>query len=211
MAKRKDPKDLSDAYRKRLESYARRNPGASRSAAAGKAKKAPAPSPEPSRRERQTPEPKAPRGPKLPKEPSGKRRTKDPSDWTPAYRKRIENFLRKNPDASLEEARGHKIATPDDEENPSDLEWTLWSQRRKLGNISVLEALGQLPPETAEKGRQILKAMIRETRIMYEETPVGTTGYYDAQDKLKALYKRLEALGLVARSGDILKGDVGYH
>jgi type II secretory pathway component HofQ len=211
MAKRKDPKELSPAYRKRLESYERRNPGASRSAAAGKAKKAPEPRPEPSRRERPAPEPKASRTPKAPKEPSGKRRTKDPSEWTPAYRKRIENFLRKNPDASLEEARGHKIGAPNDEENPSDLEWAIWSQRRKLGNLSVLEALGQVDSATAEKGRQILKAMIKETTIMFEQTPAGTTGYYDAQDKLKALYKRLEALGLVARSGDIMKGDVGYH
>ena len=217
IAKRKDPSQWSEAYRKRIESYERRNPGASRSAAAGKAKKtepqaAPPKIPKsakPPKSSRDSKPSTATKPAKTPKAPSGGRRTKDPADWSPAYRKRIENFLKKNPDASLAEARGHKLEDPADDD--SELEWTLWSQKRKLGNISLLEALDNMDSEKAREGRQILKAMIRETELMYSVYPAGTTGYYDSQDKLKALYKRLERLGLVNRSGDIVKGDVGYH
>lgn len=35
-------------------------------------------------------------------------RKKSPSEWSPAYRKRIESYLRRNPDATIQEARGYK-------------------------------------------------------------------------------------------------------
>jgi hypothetical protein len=217
MAKRKDPSQWSEAYRKRIESYERRNPGASRAEAAGKAKK---PAPEPSKPTRAKPPkpsnaprdagPKIPKAPKRTKEPSGNRRTKDPSEWTPAYRKRIESFFRRNPDGTLTEAR--RGAQSRDIENMSELEVTIWSQKIKLSNIDLREAVGNLSSDEARQARSILKQMIRETTLMFEVYPVGTTGYYDQQDKLKALYKRLKALGLVDQSGDINhRGDVGYH
>ncbi len=214
MAKRKDPKDLSPAYRKRLESFERRNPGAPRKAATRSAKawkeeqaKTPSPSKTSTTPKGSTSRPKIP---KAPREPSGNRRTKTPDEWSPAYKKRIESFFRRNPDGTLTEAR--RGLESQDISNLSELEITVWSQKVKLGNIDLKEAVGAIDSDTARQGRSILRQMIKETTIMFEVHPVGTTGYYDQQDKLKALYKRLKALGLVDQSGDINnRGDVGYH
>lgn len=67
-------------------------------------------------------------------------------------------------------------------------------------------------PEAA-KALKIIEKMKRETEKMWtmKTRRPGTEGYYDSQSTLRALYKKLEALGLVSRSGDIVSGDVGYH
>ncbi len=185
------------------------------------------------------------------------------------YSQRVESKARRNPDATLAEARGHKppplpeTATNAEKqkralqewasalslqqktgritggqvkeaqrilrqmsrevskmekrgkgklgETPSDLEWTLWSQQQKERQLQAENLLGRMPDKTKERAGKILQRMQEVTKNMWEKHPPGKPSYYRDQERLAALYKRLEKLGLVHRTGDILQGDVGYH
>lgn len=74
---------------------------------------------------------------------------------------------------------------------------------------AVVRRAGENP--VAEKALKILDRMQEVTKNMWEKHPPGKPSYYRDQERLAALYKRLEKLGLVHRTGDILQGDVGYH
>ena len=95
----------------------------------------------------------------------------------------------------------------------SSLEWTKWSQEQKSREVRVKELQANLDPAAAAKAQKILAKMHEETEKMWsmKTRRPGTSGYYKSQDRLKALYKRLEKMGLVNRTGDIIAGDVGYH
>lgn len=93
----------------------------------------------------------------------------------------------------------------------SSLEWELWSQQQKEREISLKELTNPRTKTKSEKAKKIIQRMQKVTEKMWTTYPVGTPEYYDYQDKLAGLYKRLENLGFVARTGDIVKGDVGYH
>lgn len=194
---------------------------------------------------------------------------KSPSEWSPAYRKRIEAKLAKNPDISLAEARGHKPKPPAQDapdtaklkyalrekqgnirlrekmgyidkaqadaanailkemekqakgmekeikkgtiEGPSSLEWTLFSQQQKEKELEFKQLTTPRTKTKTEKGKKIVQQMQKITEKMWTKAPAGTQEYYDYQDRLAKLYKRLENLGFVARTGDIVNGDVGYH
>jgi hypothetical protein len=139
---------------------------------------------------------------------------------SPGYVERLKKFFAKNPDATLTEARRGKLSTeaedkglvnPEEGEGASDLEWTIWSQKRKEGNIRMRESLGEITVTQANSAIKILREMQKETTLMFEKYPANTPEYDDCQDKLKALYKKLKALGFVNNTGDIVHGAVGYH
>lgn len=96
---------------------------------------------------------------------------------------------------------------------PSSLEWTKWSQEQKQRELTVGALLGNVDPKAEAKAQKLLEKMKTETDKMWtmKTRRPGTTGYYKAQDRLAALYDKLEALGFVHRTGDITAGDVGYH
>lgn len=96
---------------------------------------------------------------------------------------------------------------------PSSLEWTKWSQEQKQRELQAGNLLGTVDPKAEAKAQKILERMKTETEKMWtmKTRRPGTTGYYKAQDRLAALYDKLEALGFVHRTGDITAGDVGYH
>jgi hypothetical protein len=215
---RKDPSELSEAYRKRIERGEAQ--GKTRSEAGGHAKKAPKEKvvKEPKQKEPKQQKPKQTKTKtkkekvaKTPKPSGGGRKKKEFHELSPSYQKRILKYLESHPDASLSEARGHAPRKEKEDEKTEDLEWVIWSQKRKLGNLTVKQRFEGLPKETADEARKILNKMIKLTTEMYEKYPFGTTGYYDCQDKLKPLYKKLRALGVLANKGDIEHGDVGYH
>lgn len=96
---------------------------------------------------------------------------------------------------------------------PSSLEWTKWSQEQKQREIQAGALLGNVDPKREAKAQKILEKMKTETDKMWtmKTRRPGTTGYYKAQDRLAALYDKLEALGFVPRTGDLTAGDIGYH
>lgn len=98
-------------------------------------------------------------------------------------------------------------------DKPSDLQWTKWSQQQKSREVQAKELLNKLPQNKAEQAQKILTKMQEETEKMWSMRTrrPGTPGYYKSQERMRKLYARLEKLGLVSRSGDIIAGDVGYH
>lgn len=95
----------------------------------------------------------------------------------------------------------------------SSLEWTKWSQEQKQRELQANNLLGKIDPKAESKAQKILEKMKSETDKLWtmKTRRPGTTGYYKAQDRLAALYDKLEALGFVHRTGDLTAGDVGYH
>lgn len=100
---------------------------------------------------------------------------------------------------------------------PSELEWHMFSQKQKDKELQYKAIMGEMPESTSEEARQLIKEMQKETKAMWAKYPPrnkdGTRNpaYYDAQDRMAAIYNQLEALGVVNRTGDILHGDIGYH
>lgn len=122
-----------------------------------------------------------------------RRRGKPIEEWSPAYRRRIENYLRRNPWATLSDARGHKKTPPPDKDM---LELTKWNLQQKRDSVHIREKLGLITREEADKRRHLIDQMVKGTeRIWAKEIP-GTSSYNKERKKLSRIYKEMDAAGM---------------
>jgi hypothetical protein len=139
---------------------------------------------------------------------------KDPSQWTEAYRHRIERFLEKNPTASLAEARGHKAPRPPEPNLPHQkVVWretiTHLTNKDLLSNISLRERLGKIGHVQAEKDRAVLQRFDRLVEKSRHQK-VGSDAFFRTQDQMKRAYATLEKRGYVSEA-DRKAGKFFYH
>ena len=199
---RKDPAQWSDSYRKRIESKFAKNPDISLAEARGHKPKAPAK--------------EAKDSVKLAynlREKAGNIRLRErlgkiEPDRAKEADKILKDMLKQA--KQLDKIEGKVVGF-------SSLEWELKSQQIKEKEIILKAVTGDIDLREADTARSIINEMQVLTESMWDLVPPGgkvpaSTAKYDSiQDRLRELYRQLEELGLVNRTGDITKGDIGYH
>lgn len=159
-------------------------------------------------------------------------RAKDPSQWTPAYRQRMENAYAKNPFATKTEARRGANSKEAKAERIYNIEYEVkgrteikgdevsgeWSQERtqgnikaKLSNVKFREELGVISHKEADEARSKLKEMGQTIKDQYEKYAVGSRAYTKANDRIKELYLDLYTNGFIGDPGDDEWGEIYYH
>lgn len=134
-------------------------------------------------------------------------RKKPPSEWTEAYRKRVERKLRENPFLTASEATGRKRKTPPPD---ADEETLSKFQIRKLrDNQELRRDLGLIDREAANQNIKALDALKKEITLIYEKFPPGTRAYYKHEEEAKRLYWDLAASGVLPAGKP--EGVIYYH
>jgi len=121
---------------------------------------------------------------------------KSPSEWSPAYRQRIERFLEKNPYATLDEARGHKKPPPviPQGDYPAQAKHRLDTI---VKNLNLREKLGKLSPADADKSRKAIAEIKSSVKKLDEKLIPGTKDYYLEKKRANDRYHQLRDKGLI--------------
>ncbi len=145
-------------------------------------------------------------------------RAKTPDQWTPAYRKRMERVFANNPYATKTEARrgaNSKEAVAEREKSKIDQDdyqaQTQANIKAKMSNVTLRQELGVISASEASEVQAKLKTMGGDIDALYSKLIVGTRAYDAMQDKIKAEYWDLYAMGYLDGGDDDPFGDIFYH
>ncbi|HSW57585.1 MAG TPA: hypothetical protein VLH15_04235 [Dehalococcoidales bacterium] len=137
---------------------------------------------------------------------------KNPSDWSPSYRKRIESYVRRNPfTATLDAARGHPKPEPYFMGH-QETEKTAHALKKLEQNIELktkLQIISKKEEASAKKRIERLKKSITKSRRKKSDTPE-----HEKQKEItKKHYDALVKKGILNpdRENDPIASAIFYH
>lgn len=141
-------------------------------------------------------------------------RAKSPSEWSPAYRKRMERVFANNPFATKTEARrGANSKEALKERLPefnghNQQDRTKQAIKNKLSNLKFREELGQISSKEAKDVAAKIKDLQKDIDYQYEKLVPGTNAYRKANEKIHAKWHELADMGYMDEDDP---SEVWYH
>lgn len=136
---------------------------------------------------------------------------KPPAEWTPAYAKRIKNYVERNPfTATLDAARGHKKPEPVFLPHQQH-ERTLHALAKLEDNLKLRGKVGNITQKDMTLGLKDVAQMKRGVEEIRKKKP-GTKAYEAQRKKNSNAYQRLIKRGLLEEDRDNeITGEIYYH